>query len=175
MSGRYITTGPPGSGKSTTLALLADRAEVVREAATDVVAALLREGIGQPELDQCFLPRIVALQRRRRLAASSQLQVHDRSVFCTLALARFLKLPQPPALVAEVEACAGWYEPDVFYVHPLASITHTPVRRISYEDALRFGDLHRAVYEEHGFTLVDVPPGPRTWRAELVARHALPS
>ncbi|MGN6332717.1 MAG: AAA family ATPase [Motilibacteraceae bacterium] len=95
MSRRYITTGPPGSGKSTTLALLADRAEVVREAVTDVVEALLGEGIAQPELDPGFLPRIVALQRRRRLAAASELQVHDCSVFCTLALARFLNLSEP--------------------------------------------------------------------------------
>lgn len=170
MSRRYITTGPPGSGKSTALALLEDTVEVVPEAATDVVATMLEEGIGQPELERGFLPRIVALQRRRRLTATSELQVHDRSIFCTLALARFLDLPLPAALRAEAEECAGWYEPEVFYVHPFASITHTPVRRISYADALRFGDLHRVVYAEHGFSLIDVPATSAPSRARSISR-----
>ncbi|MGN6243090.1 MAG: AAA family ATPase [Motilibacteraceae bacterium] len=168
MSRRYITTGPPGSGKSTSLALLSGDAELVREAASDVVAAMLREGIERPELAEAFLPRIVALQRERRLAAGSELQIHDRSIFCTLALARLLKLPEPRVLRDEIEDCVGWYQSEVFYCEPLESITHTAVRRITYADAIRFGEIHRAVYGEHGFELIDVSPGPATSRAAAI-------
>jgi predicted ATPase len=165
---RFITTGAPGSGKSATLALLAGSAQVVREAATDVNEAMSAAGIARPEVDPGFLSRIVSVQRERRLAVVAELQLHDRSVFCTLALARFLGLGAPRALDEELRATRGWFEPRVFFFEPLGFITSTPVRRITYADALRFGEVHRAVYQEHGFDLVRVPAAPPAARAALI-------
>jgi predicted ATPase len=56
----------------------------------------------------------------------------------------------------------------VFFFEPLGFITSTPVRRITYADALRFGEVHRAVYQEHGFDLVRVPAAPPAARAALI-------
>lgn len=78
--------------------MLTDEAEVIPEAATDVNEKMLAEGISRPELDIVFLPRIVSLQRQRRPGAGGKLQVHDRSVYCTLALARFLGMAEPTEL-----------------------------------------------------------------------------
>jgi predicted ATPase len=67
--------------------------------------------------------------------------VHDRSVFCTLALARFLGRPVTPGLAAEVArvADAGVFERAVFLLRPLGFIVPTAARRISYADPARGG------------------------------------
>src|SRR5689334_16171796 len=77
MARRFIATGAPGSGKAAALGMLIDVAEVISEAATDVNEEMLAEGVSRAELDPMFLPRIVSLQRQRRLAADGELQVHD--------------------------------------------------------------------------------------------------
>lgn len=169
MARRFIATGPPGSGKSTALALLT-RAEVIPEAATDVNLEMLAEGISRPYLDSTFLPRIVLRQRQRRLAAKDELQLHDRSVYCTVALARFVGLAEPTELREELETCRGWFDRQVFFFEPFGFIRPTPVRRISYADALRFGAVHREVYQEHAFDLVSVPAEPPHQRAAFIAK-----
>jgi NAD(P)-dependent dehydrogenase (short-subunit alcohol dehydrogenase family) len=47
----------------------------------------------------------------------------------------------------------------------------TPVRRISYEDALAFERVHETEYLRLGFELVDIPPGPVHQRAALIDAH----
>ena len=157
MPRRIIVTGAPGSGKTTTLDLVRDTdIEVVAEAASDVNLRMLDAGL-VPHLQPDFLERIVALQRARRTAATAERQLHDRSVYCTLALARHLGAPVPVALWSELEASAAWFESAVMFFQPLGFLTPTRVRRIGYADAQRFGQLHREVYLEYGFTIVDVP------------------
>jgi len=160
-----IVTGAPGSGKTTALGEVRETGiEVVVESATDVNQQMLDVGLvphEQPEFLEC----IVALQRERRLAATAERQLHDRSVFCTLALARHLGAPVPAALWAEIDDVVGWFEPVVLFVAPLGFVTPTTVRRIGYADAQRFGLLHRQVYTEYGFTIEDVPVGAPGVRA----------
>ncbi len=103
-------------------------------------------------------------------AAHTAVLIYDRSPLCTLALARYLDRPVTRTLRAEIDRVLAdqVYEPTVFLVHPLGFITPTPVRRITYADSLTFQAVHKAVYREHGFTLVDVPPGLPAGRADLV-------
>ncbi|HEU5420805.1 MAG TPA: AAA family ATPase [Streptosporangiaceae bacterium] len=100
-------------------------------------------------------------------------QVHDRSVLCTLALARFLGCPVPPVLAEEADRVLRErvFEPAVFLVRPLGFIEATAARRISYADALVFGKVHEEVYAEHGFELIEIPPAPVAERSALVSRH----
>ena len=172
MTRRIVVTGPPGCGKTSTLSLLTGGGiEIVREAATDVNDEMLAEGIERPELQPDFLSRIAAVQRARRLAAVEPIQLHDRSVFCTVTLARYLGVPLPDELEAEVAAVGGWFENTVAFLEPLGFITRTAVRRISYEDTLAFGELHREVYAQYGFNLYYVPPAEPEHRAALIRRQ----
>ncbi|HEV8569061.1 MAG TPA: ATP-binding protein [Actinoplanes sp.] len=158
---RYVLTGAPGAGKTTLADALRRRNHtVVPEAATDVIARGL-DGDG-------FLEAILALQIERERAATGPVQVFDRSPLCTLALARYLRVAPPAALIAHVERAAQMYERAVFLVQPLGFITPTAARRISYADALRFAAVHEDVYREYGFTLVDVPRAPVAERVALV-------
>lgn len=173
---RYVLTGAPGAGKTSVLDALAERGfPVVAEAATDVIGRQQACGVAEPWLRDDFVDRIVAVQRDRLAAPGrsgrATAEVHDRSVLCTLALARFLERPVTPPLAAEVTrvVAAGIYEPAVFLLRPLGFIVPTAARRISYRDALDFERLHEAAYREHGFEFIEVAAAPVAERAALIA------
>lgn len=171
---RYIITGAPGAGKTTILtALRGCGYAVVDEAATDVNVRLQALGHDQPWRDPGFIDSITLLQRERLVQPAppaTTVQVFDRSPICTLALARYLGLPVTPTLGGEIErvVAAGIYEPRVFFVSLLGSITPTAVRRISLVQAVTFERFHEQAYRDHGFELVDVPAATVEERVELI-------
>lgn len=104
---------------------------------------------------------------------SAGVLIYDRSPVCTLALARYLDRPVTPLLAGEIKRLMdqGIFQRPVFFVRPIGFIEPTPARRISYPESLMFERLHEEAYREHGFELIDVPPGSIEARAALVARH----
>lgn len=171
---RYIVTGAPGAGKTTILAALRTRGyAVVDEAATDVNARLRAQDRDEPWRDPGFIDAITLLQRERLARPAppaTPVQVFDRSPICTLALARYLGLPETPTLHREIDrvTAEGIYQPQVFFVHLLGFITPTAVRRISLDQSVAFERFHVQAYRTHGFELVDVPAGTVEERVELV-------
>lgn len=166
---RFILTGAPGAGKTSILQALRARGHaVVEEAAHPMIAEMTAEGLAEPWMDPSFTDRICRLQADLRDAATAPLQFHDRSPVCTLALARFLPQPVSPFLAAEVASARDLYERRVFLVQPLGFIVNTEARRISYQDTLKFEAVHIAAYEELGFELVPIPPGPAGDRASMI-------
>jgi predicted ATPase len=167
-------TGAPGCGKTSILTVLHDRGyAVVPEAATDVIAADQARGIDEPWTRPDFAARIAGLQRARQLQATGDPQIYDRSPLCTLALARYLGQPVTPPLADVIKRLLEQqiFQRMVFFVRPIGFIEPTAARRISYEESLIFERLHEAAYREHGFELIDVPPGPVDARAALVAGY----
>ena len=104
MTRRYVLTGAPGCGKTTTLDALRRRGYAVEtEAATDVIAAHQALGVVAPWERPDFVDRVVDLQRERRLIGSTaEVQFLNRSPLCSLALARYLRLPVSQATLEEV-------------------------------------------------------------------------
>ena len=175
---RYIVTGAPGAGKTSVLRELSTQGlAVVGEAATDVIAREQQRGIAEPWRDAGFLTLITQLQRERLGAGSMppdpQVQLHDRSVLCTLALARFLGYPVPAVLAAETGRVLREqvFEPAVFLLRPLGFVEATAARRISYADSLVFEKVHEAVYAEYGFELISIPAAPVAERAAVIAGY----
>jgi predicted ATPase len=171
---RYIITGAPGVGKTTILAALRGRGyAVVDEAATDVNVGLQALGRDEPWRDPGFIDSITLLQRERLAQPAppaTAVQVFDRSPICTLALARYLKLPVTPILRKEIERVVAeeLYQPRVFFVHLLGFITPTAVRRISLAQSVTFERFHEQAYRSHGFELVDVPAATIEERLDLI-------
>jgi predicted ATPase len=183
---RYVLTGAPGAGKTSVLRALEELGfPVVEEAATDVIAAEQQRGIEEPWEDDGFIDKIVTLQRQRTTGAApaaravledgarAGVQVHDRSVLCTLALARFLGRPVTPLLAAEVDRVTRErvQEREVFLIRPIGFVERTAARRISYESSLAFERLHESVYREHGYEIVAIAPGTVAERAAMIAGH----
>lgn len=159
---RFILTGTPGSGKTAILRQLEVEGHgVVEEAATDVIALQQAKGIAEPWTRPVFVDEVVALQARRRVRLTDPVQFHDRSAFCTAALAKFLGYPPSEALTRELDSLKreGFYEKRVFFVRNLGFVTPSAARRISLEDARRFEAMHEHTYRLHGFELIPIFPG----------------
>jgi predicted ATPase len=66
-----------------------------------------------------------------------------------------------PVLLDDIDRCLkdGIYQNKVFFFENLGFIEHTDARKISYEDALIFEQIHLDVYKEFGFDIMMVPKG----------------
>ena len=173
---RFILTGTPGSGKMSILHRLEREGfGVVGEAATDVIAREQAEGIAEPWTRPAFIDAIVNLQHwRERLAtaATVDVQFHDRSAFCTAALATFLGYQASAILEQELGRLArdAIFQKRVFFILNLGFVAPTEARRISFEEALRFEHVHAETYRAFGFDLVPIDAASLEQRVEAIKR-----
>ena len=173
---RFILTGAPGAGKTAILRQLElDGFGVVEEAATDVIALEQAKGVAEPWTDACFVDAIVRLQRQRQVrAAQTQdaIQFHDRSVFCTAALAEYLGFATTPVLAEELERvqAEAVFQRQVFFIRGLGFIEPTQARRINMEEALRFEKIHEETYARFGFELILVEPASLAERVDSIRK-----
>jgi predicted ATPase len=173
---RFILTGAPGAGKTAIIRQLElEGFSVVEEAATDIIALRQAQGVAEPWTLPSFIDDVVDLQRRRqlrRVADGDELQFHDRSAICTAALATYLGYPVSEVLsreLARVQA-ENIYEERVFFLRNLGFIKPTEARRISWEESLRFEQLHEDTYRKFGFEIVFIEPGSLLERAASIRR-----
>lgn len=170
---RYILTGTPGSGKTSILQALKHQGyAVVEEAATDIIALEHRRGNLEPWRQPDFIDNIVRLQKQRQMTTATQphtLQFYDRSPLCTYALSLHLGYPPSPKLLEELERMEREqiYQQQVFFIDHLGFIEPTEARKISFEDSLRFEQIHRETYVAFGYDCLHIAPQPL---AERVAR-----
>ena len=89
------------------------------------------------------------------------LQFHDRSAFCTAALAEYLRFDDSKTLSDElVRLCREQsFAQSVLFIRNLGFVTPTEARRINFEQTLEFEAIHEEVYRRHGFSLVPIDPG----------------
>jgi predicted ATPase len=159
---RFILTGTPGSGKTAILRQLEmDGFGVVEEAATDVIALQQAQGIAEPWTYPAFIGAVADLQRQRLRRVADPVQFHDRSIFCTRALAEYLGFPVSDSVASEMDRIRdeALFDRTVFIVRNLGFVTPTNARRISLEESLRFEQIHQDVYRKAGFNLAWVEPG----------------
>ena len=176
---RFIITGAPGAGKTAVIRQLElDGFSVVEEAATDLIAAAHARGTAEPWMDPSFIDLIAKLQRDRQLRASCHpvdVQFHDRCAVCTAALAVYLGYPVSPVLASELQRIRedAIYQPRVFFIRHLGFVAPTAARRISFEDTVRFEQIHEETYLDFGFELVSVEAGSLMDRVSTI-KAAIP-
>ena len=177
---RFILTGAPGAGKTAIIRQLElDGFSVVEEAATDIIALEQSRGVAAPHKHPAFIDAIVDLQKRRQLRAShepDEIQFHDRSAVCTVALAVFLGYPFSDALSRELKRIEteAIFQKRVFFIQNLGFITPTEARRISFEASLRFERVHEEIYSSFGFELVPIAAGSVLDRAAAIKQCVFP-
>ena len=64
----------------------------------------------------------------------------------------------------------GIYQRRVFFIRTMGFIKPTEARRISFEDARRFEQVHEKTYRDHGFEIVPIGPGSLLDRAAAIRR-----
>lgn len=165
---RFVLTGTPGSGKTSVIKELEKSCyAVIHEAATDVINQRQANGCDAPWEENEFINQITHMQKERQINDTGALQFYDRSPFCTYALGKYLsywkgaKFRPSPILLEEIDRCLknNVYQNKVFFFENLGFIENTNVRKISYEDALIFEQIHLDVYKEFGFNIIMVPKG----------------
>jgi predicted ATPase len=177
---RFILTGTPGSGKTAILRQLElDGYSIVEEAATDVIALEQAKGIAEPWLNPALLNQISVLQCQRQLQTlclPNQAQFHDRSVICTAALAEYLGYDLSPFLSQEIARVQSEniFDRRVFFLRNLGFIQPTAARRISFEEALRFEQIHEETYRRYGFDLIFIEPGNLADRVGAILQKIAP-
>lgn len=174
---RFIVTGTPGAGKTAIIRQLeADGFDVVEEAATDVIALCQAKGVAEPWKHPSFIETILDLQNQRLHRADRNvdgIQFHDRSIFCTAALAAYLGYPISKTFAEELEQARAdqVFQPAVFLVRNLGFVTHTDARRITLDEALRFERIHEKTYRRYAFEIVDIGPGSVSDRAASIKQR----
>jgi predicted ATPase len=173
---KYVLTGAPGSGKTAIIRQLElDGFSVVEEAATDIIALWRAKGIAEAWTHPEFIDAIVGLQqaRERKGACLPDLvQFHDRSVVCTAALADYLRVPRPQILVRELRRIEtqNVFHRSVLLLRNLGFITRTEARRITYEETVRFEQIHERTYRELGFEIISIGPSSVVDRVREIKR-----
>ena len=175
---RFILTGTPGSGKTSVIVELEKLGHtVIHEAATDVISTEQAKGMEKPWEEPEFVDKITLMQKERQMNAAGDLQFYDRSPFCTYALGKYLahwkniEFKPSPVLLDEIDRCIknGVFQKQIFFFENLGFIERTDARKISYEDALVFEQIHLDVYKEFGFEIMMVPKGLTvTQRCEFI-------
>jgi predicted ATPase len=156
------------------------QATVIHEAATDVISQEQAKGCDAPWEEPNFVDEITHMQKERQMNAARDLQFYDRSPFCTYALGKYLahwkniEFKPSPVLLDEIDRCLknNAYQNQVFFFENLGFIELTFTRKISYEDALIFEQIHLDVYKEFGFDIIMVPKGLKEGY-EIIAAYEL--
>ncbi|HEX4319317.1 MAG TPA: AAA family ATPase [Acidobacteriaceae bacterium] len=170
----YILTGTSGAGKTAILRQLeADGYSIVEEAATDIIALEQAKGIAEPWTHPAFLDTIATLQKQRQLRAlhqAGELQFHDRSAICTAALAAYLGFPITAALAQELKRIQSQriYEQQVFFIRNMGFMTPSEARKITFEESLRFEQIHEETYRSFGYEIINIASGKLADRAQAI-------
>lgn len=163
---RFIFTGTPSSGKTSVILELEKLGHtVIHEAATDVISQEQAKGMEKPWEEPEFVDKITLMQKERQMNSTGNIQFYDRSPFCTYALGKYLshwkgiEFTPSPVLLDEIDRCLknGVFQNQIFFFENLGFIELTSARKISYEDALIFEQIHLGVYKEFGFDIMMVP------------------
>lgn len=170
----FILTGPPGSGKSAVLEYLRTLGlPVIAEPARQILAEQRSiDGSGLPERDpRLFVDLMLsrAIYEYRRLESMTGAVLFDRSIPDLLGYARHFGFEHLPARNAiAVYRC----NPLVFFAPSWAEIYATDEERtLSFEASREFGSEIRAVYEESGYRLLDLPFASIEERARFILHH----
>ena len=169
---KFIITGGPGSGKSTTIkALSAMGYQTVDEASRIIIEEQLKEGgdiVPWKRLHE-FNVVISNLQMELESAAREGTVFLDRGIIDNLAYCEWGGIEPPNELKKAVEKSR--YD-KVFLLMPLP-IVNDVVRRENQAEAEKLSGLIKKAYQSLGYEVIEVPPSAVEDRVKFIIDRAL--
>lgn len=176
---RYIITGGPCGGKSSTLLQLeiVKRVQIVEEAAADVISRKIALGEKEPWNQPTFHDDLLELQllRQDKTNNSEGIIFFDRSPFDILGYCEHFKsTPSVKLLETLVDLkVKKYYEKTVFLLQNLGFTETTEIRHEETPEAILLERLQEKYYSRHGFTVIKIPPASLAERAECIWKKVL--
>lgn len=171
----YILTGAPGAGKTSLINEFQNRNySTVKEVATDIITKEQLNGISAPWKNSEFIDKIVDLQKTRQESIkSSRLCFFDRSPICTYALTIYLGFEPSDSLLNELARIKEQkiYQKQVFFIENLGFITNTEARKITFEESLKFEEIHKKIYLDFDYELIFINKAPTRIRIEQILQY----
>ncbi|MCD6056044.1 MAG: ATPase [Gammaproteobacteria bacterium] len=170
----YILTGTPGCGKTGVIKELeAQGYSVIHEAATHIISQEQQKGNNEPWKYPNFIDNIINLQKKRQADHKSAVGFYDRSPICTYALAVYLGFQPSAMLLKEIDQilAESIYEKSVFFLDNLGFIENTDARKIRFEEALKFEQIHLNIYEQFGYEIIKIPALSIQERTQLILKR----
>lgn len=170
MTGRFILTGAPGSGKSTILDHLGDDIRVMGEPAREVLAEQRAiDGDGTHDRDRSLFVSLLlqrSIDKYEAVLHEERPVLFDRGVPDCITYATLMDVDPTPSL----EAAERYrYHDDVLILEPWEAIYDTDDERtMSFEQTAPFHDALVDAYARTGYPLVVVPTGSVEDRAAFV-------
>ena len=167
----FVITGGMGSGKSTLMReLRALGAKTIVEPAREILAEQRAiGGRGVPESDPRLFVELMlarAIWQYKGVQASPTAVFFDRGVADNLAYGRLFGFEER----AHRKAAQTYrYNQVVFFAPSWQEIYHQDKeRRMTFEEASRFGDEVRSIYEELGYSVTEIPRVSPLERARFI-------
>lgn len=170
--GLYVITGGPGTGKTSLIQELTKVGyPIVNEVAREIIKEQIRQG-GEalPWKDTVLYTKIMLEHSVSSYMYHSRAEgtlFFDRGIPDTLAYARLIELQD----VTNIESAVRKYRYDnpVFILPPWEEIYCTDgERKQSFKEAIDTYFVMKHVYQEAGYTLIEVPKIPVTERRDFI-------
>jgi predicted ATPase len=150
---KFVITGGPNSGKSSTLELLNGRGYPVLSESSRIIIEQMKIFPWDDQELFCEVFRNEQMRREQELKGSTVFL--DRSLVDPVAYAEVAGVKINQDFYKNIEEAK--YEPNIFLLEMLPCYETDELRKDSPEDAQAVHHQLRVVYERLGFKIVDVP------------------
>jgi predicted ATPase len=174
---RYILTGGPGAGKTSIIDFLAMQGYlIVSEAATEIIAEGLRQGIEKPWRADDYHIRMYELISKRQIEiqnSSAPIVFFDRGHLDGLSYILLQKRTLYQSILDCVQTSIDtqYFNNRVFFIDSLGFVVPGPARDEDLQESLQKAHCLEQNYRAMGYEIIHILPGSVEERAQMIIHY----